>query len=57
MNFLIKNSVLIPYGKWYENKFKNKESKFATSYGIIGISKKDIIQHLISYYKDLMKDL
>ena len=50
-------SKIRPFGKWFEDKFPKIKSNFVSYYGIIGISKKDIIKHPLSYYENLIKEL
>jgi hypothetical protein len=50
-------SEIRPFGKWYEDKFKNIELNYVTYGGMFSISKEDIIHHPIQYYKNLIKYL
>jgi len=46
-----------PFGRWFENKFGNIVVKHVSYGGILGISKKHILQHPKSWYVDLIKEL
>jgi len=46
-----------PFGKWYETKFPNIHVKYVSYTGILGISKKHILQHPKSYYENLIREL
>ena len=50
-------SKIRPFGKWFDYNFPNIKSNFISLYGIIGISKEDIIKHPLSYYENLIKEL
>jgi hypothetical protein len=46
-----------PFGLWYKNKFKNLKINYVSYWGILGISKKDILQYPKSYYINLITEL
>jgi len=50
-------SAIRPFGLWYENKFGDYHSTYISYFGIIGISKNDILQHPKSYYENLYSEL
>lgn len=50
-------SKIRPYGKWYESNFGNLKITNITRMGIFSVSKKDILQHPLDYYKNLMVQL
>jgi len=53
----LEKSNIRPFGKWYEDKFKNIKIENVTYGGIFSVSKKEILQHPKSYYENLIKDL
>ncbi len=59
-NYLINNEsalkkcVLRPYGKWYKYFFGDLVAHWNTWWGILSIDKRDIIQHPIEQYKQLL---
>jgi hypothetical protein len=53
----LEKSKTRPYGKWYEENFGDLVIKNVTYMGIFSVSKKDILQHPLEYYKNLMKHL
>lgn len=46
-----------PFGKWFEQIFPNIHIEYVSYFGILGISRKHIIQHPKSYYKNLIQEL
>ena len=50
-------SEIRPYGKWYESNFGDSVVNHITYLGIYSISKQDILQHPLEYYKKLMIQL
>ena len=49
-----------PFGKWFDNMFSDKNTEnlhFSSMVGIMGISRKDIIQHQKSYYEKFLKEV
>ena len=46
-----------PFGKWYEARFPDIHIKYVSYLGILGISKKHILQHPKSYYENLIQEL
>lgn len=46
-----------PFGKWHETRFPNIQTNYVSYNCIIGISKKDILQHPKSYYENLIREL
>ena len=53
----LKLSSIRPFGRWFESKFGNIIIKNISFYGIFSVSKKDILNHEIEYYKDLLSEL
>jgi len=53
----LQNSKIRPFGKWHETYFPNVRNIMTTGFGIFAISREDIRQHPISYYKNLIKEL
>lgn len=53
----LKISYIRPYGKWYDNNFKNIVIKNSSFFGIFSIAKKDILQNDKLKYEKFMKDL
>jgi hypothetical protein len=59
-NFLLNNEsalkkcILRPYGKWFNYFFGNIVAHWNTWWGILSIDKRDIIQHPIEQYKQLL---
>jgi hypothetical protein len=54
---MLDKSEIRPYGKWYESNFGDSIVKHVTYLGIYSISKQDILQHPLDYYKKLMVQL
>jgi hypothetical protein len=50
-------SKIRPYGKWYESNFGDSVVNNVTYLGIYSVSKHDILQHPLEYYKNLMIQL
>jgi hypothetical protein len=50
-------SQIRPYGKWFENVFGDITPQHVSYFGIISISKTDILQKQKSYYEKLIKHL
>lgn len=50
-------SKIRPFGKWHETRFPNVTSNYVSYVGIIGISKKHILQHPKPYYENLIQEL
>ena len=50
-------SKIRPYGKWYESNFGDSVVNHVTYLGIYSVSKHDILQHPLEYYKNLMIQL
>jgi hypothetical protein len=50
-------SEIRPYGKWYESIFGDSVVNHVTYFGIFSISKQDILQHPLDYYKKIMVQL
>jgi len=50
-------ATIRPFGKWYDAHFPNIHITNVSFGGIIGISKKHIIQHPKSYYENLIQEL
>jgi hypothetical protein len=46
-----------PFGKWYESVFGNSVVNHVTYLGIYSVSKHDILQHPLEYYKNLLLQL
>jgi hypothetical protein len=46
-----------PFGLWYKNKFNNLRINYVSYWGILGISKNDILQYPKSYYINLITEL
>lgn len=53
----LKPSSIRPFGKWVEEHFPNVISTTTSGFSIIGIARRDIIQHPIEYYKKIIKEL
>jgi len=53
----IQLSTIRPYGKWFENKFKNLKIDTVQSFGIFSLDKKDIIAKPINYYQNFLNEL
>lgn len=62
-NFIINSdseltkAKLNPFGKWYENYFKNIDVNYYTFCGIFSVSKNEIMQKDINIYKLLLEEL
>jgi hypothetical protein len=54
---VIEESNIRPFGKWYDNKFGNIETKIVSFFSIIAIAKEDIMNHPKSYYENLIGQL
>lgn len=54
---ILKKSTIRPYGLWFENMFGNLKINCLIYYGIFSIDKNDILQHPITRYQILIKDL
>jgi hypothetical protein len=50
-------SPIKPFGKWFEDNFKNVNLEYVSYNGILSVSKEDIIQHPKSHYEKLIKYL
>jgi hypothetical protein len=50
-------SHIRPYGKWYEHHFNHTKVHVAPYGGVFSVAKQDIIQHPITRYETLIKDL
>ena len=50
-------SVIRPFGKWFEDKFKSIELNYVTYGGMFSISNEDITHHPKEYYEKLIKYL
>jgi hypothetical protein len=48
-------STVRPYGVWYDKHF-NHSIQYVSYCGVLGISKKDILNHPVDYYKELLKE-
>ena len=46
-----------PFGLWYKSKFGDLKINYVSYWGILGISKRDILQYPKSYYIDLISEL
>lgn len=53
----LENAPIRPFGKWYESNFGDIVVKNVTYQAIFSISKKDILNHPLEYYKNLMVQL
>ena len=60
-NFLLNNekalqkSEIRPYGNWYTHFFGNSQAKWFTLCGIFSIDKRDVTQHPIERYQELLQ--
>jgi hypothetical protein len=54
---ILKKSNIRPFGLWFDNIFGNIEINCIIYYGIFSIHRDDIIQHPVSRYETLIKDL
>jgi len=50
-------SKIRPFGKWYENRFKNIDIQYVCYGGIFAIAKMDILKHPVTYYENLIDEL
>jgi hypothetical protein len=50
-------SAIRPFGKWYDYHFGDREIDFASFWGIIALSKKNIRQNSKEYYKRFLEEL
>jgi len=53
----LKKSNIRPFGLWFDNMFGNIKVNNVIYYGIFSIHKEDIIQHPITRYEKLIKEL
>jgi len=53
----LKKSPIRPFGLWFENMFGDLKINCLIYYGIFSIDKNDILQHPVSRYEVLIKDL
>lgn len=53
----IKPADIRPFGKWYDHFFDGIRNIITTGFGIFAISKQDIKQHTIEYYRRLINEL
>lgn len=53
----LEKSPIRPYGKWYKSNFGDLTIRNVTYMGIFSVSKQDILQHPLDYYKRLMVQL
>lgn len=53
----LKKSNIRPFGLWFENMFGDLQINCLIYYGIFSIDKNDILQHPITRYEVLIKDL
>jgi len=53
----LKLADIRPFGNWYENKFGNIVTNYASLYGILCISRKHILQHPKQHYINIIKDV
>jgi hypothetical protein len=49
-------SEIRPFGKWYDHHFNNIHTQYINFLGILGISKKHILNHPKEYYENLLKE-
>ena len=60
-NFLLNNESVLqksqirPYGNWYTHFFGNIKAHWVTMCGIFSVDKRDIIQHPVERYQELLK--
>jgi hypothetical protein len=54
---VLKKSTIRPFGLWFDNMFGNIEINCIIYYGIFSINRDDIIQHPVTRYETLIKDL
>ena len=54
-NDKLEPSPIRPFGKWFEDKFKNLNITNVSLLGIFSVSKEDILQHPKSYYEYLIE--
>jgi hypothetical protein len=50
-------SEIRPFGKWYEHYFNDIRICHLTYWGIFSVDSRDILQHPIEYYQNLIKQL
>lgn len=55
--YILKKSLIRPFGLWFENMFGNIKVNCLIYYGVFSIHKEDIIQHPVSRYQTLIKEL
>jgi len=55
--YSLKKSAIRPYGLWFENMFGNLEVNCLIFYGIFSINKNDILQHPVTRYNKIIKDI
>ncbi len=53
----VQKSKIRPFGKWYENKFKNFNIKYTAQFGILSFDKRDITQFSKEYYENFLFDV
>ena len=53
----IYKSTIRPFGKWYEDKFKNFNIEYTMQFGIFSVDKKDILQFNKEYYNKFLIDV
>ena len=53
----LKLASVRPFGKWFESRFGDIKINYISYGGIIAISKRDIQQHPVSRYENLIKEL
>ena len=51
----LKKCILRPYGMWYKYFFGNIVAHWSTWWGVFSIDKRDIIQHPIKQYQELLQ--
>lgn len=56
-NSKLELSSIRPFGKWYENKFKDINIEYVSYSGIFSVDKREILQHPKSYYENLITEL
>ena len=62
-NFLLNNESVLqkseirPYGNWYTHFFGDIQSHWSTMCGVFSIDKRDIIQHPIKRYQELLQTI
>lgn len=56
-NYYVGKSPIRPFGVWYDYHFGNKETIFASFWGIISLSRENIIKHSKKYYETFLREL